>query len=75
MLKNFRLLGAAENVVAFGALFPEDEDLMHQKNERLSIERFMQMTKIYADALYALTQPDFTLKEDETCLLYTSRCV
>ena len=39
---------------------------MHQKNERLSIERFMQMTKIYADALYALTQPDFTLKEDET---------
>ena len=57
---------AAENVVAFGALFPEDEDLMHQKNERLSIERFMQMTKIYADALYALTQPDFTLKEDET---------
>lgn len=50
---------AAENIVAFGALFPGDADLMHQKDERISIDRLMQMTRIYADALYKLTQPDF----------------
>lgn len=52
---------ATENIVAFGGLFPGDPDLMHQRDERLSIARFMQMTKIYADALYVLTQEDFTL--------------
>lgn len=56
---------AAENVVAFGALFPGDEDRMHQKDERLSVERFMQMTRIYADTLYRLTQPDFSLEPAE----------
>lgn len=52
---------AAENVAAFGALFPGDEDRMHQKDERLSVERFMEMTHIYADALYQLSGPDFSL--------------
>lgn len=52
---------AAENVAAFGALFPGDEDQMHQKDERLSVERFMEMTHIYADALYQLSGPDFSL--------------
>ena len=52
---------AAENVVAYGALFPGDEDRMHQKDERLSLERFMEMTRIYADALYRLTQPGFSI--------------
>lgn len=56
---------AAENVVAFGALFPDDEDRMHQKDERLSVERFMEMTRIYADALYWLTQPDFSIDMTE----------
>lgn len=45
---------AAANIVAYGAQFPGDEDLMHQKNESLSIERFEQMTKIYAEAIYKL---------------------
>ena len=53
----------AKNVVAFGGLFPGDEDLMHQKDERLSLERLMTMTKIYAEAIYALTQKDFSLTE------------
>lgn len=59
---------AAENIAAFGALFPGDEDRMHQKDERLSIDRFMEMTRIYADALYRLTQPDFSidLRKDTT---------
>ncbi|MGN0659078.1 MAG: dipeptidase PepV [Emergencia sp.] len=56
---------ATGNIVAFGALFPGDEDLMHQKNERLSIDRFMLMTKIYADAIYKLTQKEFTITEEQ----------
>ncbi|MBR5315975.1 MAG: dipeptidase PepV [Firmicutes bacterium] len=55
---------AAKNIVAFGAMFPGDEDLMHQKDERLSIDRFMTMTKIYADAMYRLSKKDFTLTEE-----------
>lgn len=54
---------AAKNVVAFGALFPGDPDLMHQRNEKLSIDRFMLMTKIYADTIYKLTQEDFKITE------------
>lgn len=49
---------AAKNIVAYGAQFPSDEDLMHQKNESLSIERFEQMTKIYAEAVYKLASTD-----------------
>lgn len=56
---------AAANITAFGALFPGDPDLMHQKDERLSLERFMQMTRIYADALYKLSQPEFQIMEEE----------
>ena len=52
---------SADNIIGFGALFPGDEDLMHQKDERLSLERFMLTTKIYAEAIYRLSQPDFKL--------------
>ena len=45
---------ATDNIIAFGALFPGDEDIMHQKNEKLSIDRFVQMTKIYAEAIHDL---------------------
>lgn len=45
---------AFENVIAFGAMFPGDPDLMHQKNERISIDNLMRMTKIYAEAIYRL---------------------
>lgn len=45
---------AFRNVIAFGAMFPGDPDLMHQKNERISIENLMLMTKIYAEAIYRL---------------------
>ena len=55
---------AAENIVAFGAMFPGDPDLMHQKDERLSIDRLMTMTKIYADAIYQLSQKRFVLTEE-----------
>ncbi|SCJ99415.1 Putative dipeptidase SA1572 [uncultured Eubacterium sp.] len=56
---------AAKNIVAFGGLFPGDPDLMHQKDERLSIEKLMTMTKIYADAIYKLSQAEFMITEEE----------
>lgn len=53
---------AAKNIIAFGGLFPGDPDLMHQKDEKLSLDRLMTMTKIYADAIYKLTQEDFSIE-------------
>lgn len=45
---------AFDNVTAFGALFPGDPDLMHQKDERVKADRFFLQTHIYADAVYRL---------------------
>ncbi|MDD6814854.1 MAG: dipeptidase PepV [Firmicutes bacterium] len=42
-------------IIAYGGQFPGDEDLMHQKNERMSLERFRQMTAIYAEAICRLS--------------------
>lgn len=54
---------AGKNIVAFGALFPGDPNLMHQKNEKLSVDRFMLMTRIYADAVCKLSQKSFKVTE------------
>lgn len=51
----------AENIFAFGPEFPGDPDLMHQADERWTIERYMTATKIYADALYRMTQENFNI--------------
>ncbi len=48
---------AAKNIVAFGPLLPGDEELAHQKDEYIDLDKFIQMTKIYADAIYTLTAP------------------
>ena len=40
--------------VAFGALFPDEEDLAHQANEYEEIDRLILATKIYANALIRL---------------------
>ena len=42
------------NTLAFGGLFPGEEDTMHQADERLSVESFYKMTRIYAKAVYSL---------------------
>lgn len=47
---------AMENAVAFGPSFPGQEDVVHQKNEFISIDHLMKITKIYAQALYELTK-------------------
>ena len=42
------------NTLAFGAAFPEDENTMHQADEKFSIESFMKMTRVYARAIKSL---------------------
>ena len=48
-----------KNIVAFGALFPGDPDLMHQRDERLELDHLKTATKIYAQTIYKLTQEGF----------------
>lgn len=45
---------AVNNTLAFGALFPGEEDTMHQANERMSIESYFKMAQIYAQAIYSI---------------------
>lgn len=47
---------AMENAVAFGPLFPGQPELAHQKDEYISIEDLIKITKIYANALYELAK-------------------
>ena len=45
---------AAKNTVAFGAAFPGEPELAHQKNEYMIIENLIKCTKIFADAVFEL---------------------
>lgn len=45
---------ALEEGVAFGASFPDDEDLAHQANEYISIDGLMKNVKIFASAIVKL---------------------
>ena len=47
---------AMDNAVAFGPVFPGQEEVAHQKDEYISIEHLMKMAKIYAKALYELAK-------------------
>lgn len=49
---------AVDNIVAFGARFPGQKEVGHQKNECISVEHMMKLTKIYADAAYELSKVD-----------------
>ena len=42
--------------VAFGLRFPGEEDITHQKDERINLDSLMKAAHIYADAIYRLTQ-------------------
>ena len=42
------------NTLAFGGMFPGEEDTMHQADEKLSIDSFMKMARIYARAIVSL---------------------
>jgi dipeptidase, putative len=45
---------AIKNTVAFGARFPGEPELAHQKNEYIVIENLIKMTKIFADSIFEL---------------------
>lgn len=45
---------AVNNTLAFGGLFPGEEDTMHQANERMSVESLFKMMNIYAKTIYKL---------------------
>jgi len=47
---------AMSNAVAFGPLFPGQEELAHQKDECIAIDDLIKITKIYAKALYELAK-------------------
>ena len=43
------------NAVAYGPVFPGEEEVMHEKNEYVKIESLMKASHIYADAILRLT--------------------
>lgn len=54
---------AMKNVIAFGARFPGEPELGHQKNECLSLESLKKMTQIYGEAIYRLGNSVDNIKE------------
>lgn len=42
---------AMDNIIAFGARFPGRPELAHQKNEKISIDDLLLLSKIYAEAI------------------------
>lgn len=55
---------AMDNIVAFGARFPGEPELGHQKNERISIDNLVRLTQIYGEAIYLLAKEK---DSDEEC--------
>ena len=49
---------AMPHFIAFGGMFPEEPDCMHQKDERISLDSLRKMTHIYAEAIRRLAGPD-----------------
>lgn len=47
---------AVKNIVAFGPVFPGQEDVIHQKDEFISIEHLMKNMEIMAHAMYCLAR-------------------
>ena len=43
-----------ERGVAFGAMFPDTPDTMHQANEFIPVDDLFKATAIYAEAIYEL---------------------
>lgn len=44
------------HILAFGPQFPQEEDLCHQPNEFISVDRLVLLAKIYAQAMYELAK-------------------
>jgi len=50
---------AIKNAVAYGAVFPGEPELAHQKNESVDIGNLMKCARIYADAIFELADGRF----------------
>ncbi|MCZ0717086.1 dipeptidase PepV [Aerococcus kribbianus] len=46
-----------ERGVAYGALFPDSQDTMHQANEFIALDDLFRATAIYCEAIYELVKP------------------
>lgn len=57
---------AMKNAVAFGAAFPGEPELAHQKNECISIDSMVKSAKIFADAINSLAIGVDTNRENAT---------
>ncbi|MFB9274764.1 dipeptidase PepV [Cohnella cellulosilytica] len=49
--------------VAFGPLFPGEEDTAHQPDESIAIDSLLRATALYAEAIYELANIDYGKKE------------
>ena len=49
---------AFENTVAFGSRFPNEPNLAHKKNEKISEENLMRLAQMYAEAVYELAKAE-----------------
>jgi len=47
---------AMDNCIAFGASFPGQRDIAHQKDEFINASDMIKMTNIFADAIYRLSK-------------------
>jgi len=47
---------AIKNAVAFGPLFPGNEEVSHEKDEYIEIEHLIMNTKIFAEVIYELVK-------------------
>lgn len=45
-----------DNCVAFGAVFPGQEKVEHQANEYIEVDKLIEVTQLYARAIYELTR-------------------
>lgn len=49
---------AMDNIVAFGARFPNEPEVGHQRNEKISIDNMIRLAQIYAEAVYELAKAE-----------------
>ncbi len=50
-----------KNAVAYGATFPGQEEVAHQKNEYIDLDSMLKATKIFAEAIYSLAKGGLTV--------------
>jgi succinyl-diaminopimelate desuccinylase len=56
---------AVKNTVAFGADFPGEPELAHQKNEYIAVPKLIKCAEIFADAIFELAGGKVVDREEE----------